>query len=315
MGDVFDRLAARAAGTAPALAFRRASRFEPGRGREAAGTPSAGVVPLEVERFDVAPRDGRAPKSPRPDPPVSFPPEPPGRDVLPAVGRRTTARRVVAPLVPAPDVAPLEDLVGAAPRTPAVPATGTPPLDPVAARPATTRPSARPEQPGTEPDHPAVAADVPPLRPAAAATGLPPAPDRPGDDPGETTPTASRGADRPRREEAAATGQPGSRTVPAALLLDQLAPALLDARALTRREAERLVAVPTTSPRRVRPDGRGQVRLDDVRVGAGEVHVHVDRIEVSREPAPVPAPARPAASSPAIDHAAYLARQDRRWAR
>lgn len=317
MGDVFDRLAARAAGNAPALTVRRASRFEPAPGREGAATGFAGVVPLEVERLDRVPPDGRAPvarRSGSPVPPMPAAP-PPAREAAPVVGRRAPARPPRPLPVPEPLDAdePLRETPPTA-RTPALPAARTPAPEPVAVHPPTTRVPPRPEQPRTETAPAPVRADTPPVRPVAASTEPMPVPDRPVDDLGETPSTTPHGPAEPRHE-AAVPPQPAPRTVPAALLLDQLAPALLDARALTRREVERLVVVPTASPRRARPDGRGQVRLDDVRVGAGEVHVHVDRIEVSREPAPVPAPARPAASTPAIDHAAYLAREDRRWAR
>ncbi|GEL97437.1 hypothetical protein [Cellulomonas terrae] len=315
MGDVFDRLAARAAGNAPALAVRRASRFEPVRDRQAAAG-FAGVVPLEVERVDDAPPDHRAPAARRSDPPE--PPVPaapsPAREAAPTVGRRAPTR-TTRPL-PEPPVT--DDPLGAMPpaaRTHALPAARTPAPEPVVERAPTTPFTTGPEQPRTETVPAPERAVAPPVRPAAAATEPRPVPAEPDDDPGETSATTPRGPAGARDQTVEIPPRPGSRTVPAALLLERLAPALLDARALTRRETERLVVVPTTTPRRARPDGRGQVRLDDVRVGAGEVHVHVDRIEVSREPAPVPAPPRPAAPSPAIDHAAYLAREDRRWAR
>ena len=319
MGDVFDRLAARAAGSSPALAVRRASRFEPVRGRDAPAQGFAGVVPLELERLDDAPPGARAPVSPSSDR------APTATDVAPAVRGRAATRssRALPGPEPGADPSDAEDVVGARPRTarpPARPAAVTPASagEPVAPRPATFRGAARPEQPAPDVDRPAVAADAPPVRPTAAAPRLRSTPDG-SSDPVETSsngPHRLVEATEPGRDDARATPWPDSvRTVPAARLLDQLVPALLDAHALTRREAERLVVVPTTSPRRARPDGRGQVRLDDVRVGADEIHVHVDRIEVSREPAPAPAPARPPAPSPAVDHAAYLARQDRRWAR
>lgn len=113
-----------------------------------------------------------------------------------------------------------------------------------------------------------------------------------------------------------------ARVIPAAeLLADHIAPALVAARALTRREAARLVPVPPGEGRRRRPDGRTPVGLGPVEVpAAGDVHVHIDRLEVIREappasPGPAPAvPPRPAAAAPSgAGHAEYLARQRRRW--
>lgn len=111
---------------------------------------------------------------------------------------------------------------------------------------------------------------------------------------------------------------PADRVVTAAeLLADHIAPALVDARMLHPREAAGLVAVPRGDEGRPRRDGRTPVGLDPVEApGSGEVHVHIDRIEISRE-APV-APAAPAAAAPATRAAAsphddYLTRQRRRW--
>ncbi|WP_273652332.1 hypothetical protein [Cellulomonas fimi] len=104
------------------------------------------------------------------------------------------------------------------------------------------------------------------------------------------------------------------------LVSEHLAAALVEARALTRREADRLVVVPTTAPGRadVRGDGRATVRLDDlagVRDGHGDVHVHIDRIDVHRAPEPPRAAPVPDRAPRHPDHAAYLDKQDRRWVR
>jgi hypothetical protein len=104
------------------------------------------------------------------------------------------------------------------------------------------------------------------------------------------------------------------------LVTEHLAAALVEARALTRREADRLAVVPTTAPGRadLRTDGRPTVRLDDpagVRDARGDVHVHIDRIDVHRAPEPPRAAPVPDRAHRHPDHAAYLDKQDRRWAR
>ncbi|WP_460625420.1 hypothetical protein [Intrasporangium mesophilum] len=110
---------------------------------------------------------------------------------------------------------------------------------------------------------------------------------------------------------------PATRTIgPEALLADHLGPALVESGALTEAEVARLVAVPTRDRDRPRHDGRTSVGIDPVEVpAAAEVHLHIDRLEVRRPPAPPP-PASPAtretAGSHPVDHTAYLDRQRRR---
>jgi cell division septation protein DedD len=91
---------------------------------------------------------------------------------------------------------------------------------------------------------------------------------------------------------------------PEELLRQHLAPALVDRGALSAEDAARLTAV----------------GLDPIEVPAGgDVHVHLGHVEVVQQaPAlPKPEPPRSAAGSPAradrVDHADYLARQQRRW--
>jgi hypothetical protein len=103
---------------------------------------------------------------------------------------------------------------------------------------------------------------------------------------------------------------------PATLLADHLGPALVEAGALSEAEVARLVAVPTRDRDRPRHDGRTPVALDPVEVpAAAEVHLHIDRLDVRRPPAPQPPAPRavrePAGSRP-VDHTAYLDRQQRR---
>ncbi|HET7799479.1 MAG TPA: hypothetical protein VFL38_03600 [Humibacillus xanthopallidus] len=100
------------------------------------------------------------------------------------------------------------------------------------------------------------------------------------------------------------------------LLADHLGPALVEAGALTEAEVARLVAVPLRDRDRARHDGRTPVAIDPVEVPAtAEVHLHIDRLDVRRPPAPQPPAARaarePAGSRP-VDHTAYLDRQRRR---
>lgn len=92
-----------------------------------------------------------------------------------------------------------------------------------------------------------------------------------------------------------------------------IAPAVVAEGALTAREADRLRPVPREGRRDVvrRAGGPIPVGLDAVTIPTGgDVHVHIDRIDVHREAPPQPAPA---VAQPKTDHAAYLARQAARW--
>ncbi len=101
---------------------------------------------------------------------------------------------------------------------------------------------------------------------------------------------------------------------PAELLTEHIAPMLVETRALTQQEAERLVAVPPAQAHDARTDGLNPVALQPVEVPAsGDVHVHIDRLEIRRNAAPAPAPT--AAPRKPVDHGEYLARQRDRWAR
>ena len=115
------------------------------------------------------------------------------------------------------------------------------------------------------------------------------------------------------------SGGPTARTIaPATLLADHLGPALVEAGALTESEVARLVAVAPGDRDRPRRDGRTPVTIEPVEVPAtGEVHLHIDHLEVRRPPAqPTPPPpgraTREPAGSRAVDHTAYLDRQRRR---
>jgi hypothetical protein len=108
--------------------------------------------------------------------------------------------------------------------------------------------------------------------------------------------------------------RPSRRIEPAALLAEHIAPALIRTRALTKLEAARMVAVPREQAHRRRADGRTPVGIDPPEVPAGEIHVHIDRIDV-RPAAPASTPPPGAAAQPKVDHAEYLARQAARWGR
>ncbi len=133
-------------------------------------------------------------------------------------------------------------------------------------------------------------------------------------------PAASAPKLAPRRDDRAAR-QPTSRRQLSAqeLLQRHFAPALVAAGHLSQAEASRLVPVPTDQPLpRARP-GQLPVRLDPVDLPEqtgrrGDVHVHIDHVEISRPP--TPAPVAQAAPEPTkVDHTAYLKRQARRTQR
>lgn len=178
-------------------------------------------------------------------------------------------------------------------------------------RPPEAAPSADdvPRSPSTESAaaDPLPAGDLMRARPAAAAAAA---------QPGRSAPRGSR----PR-------GGPGPAPGPdldlAALLRDQVFAALVDRGAVPARE--RPVVVPpgkrATAPRpgtaAIRAEGvsagRGpnrSARDDTAAAGPSNVHLHIDRVSVTRAAPPAPAPAP--ATRPSVDHAAYLARRRER---
>ncbi|MET8838302.1 hypothetical protein ABZV78_30970, partial [Micromonospora sp. NPDC004540] len=104
----------------------------------------------------------------------------------------------------------------------------------------------------------------------------------------------------------------------ARLLRERLGPALIARRAVE--PGERLVFVDRPNNAPPRP-GTAEVRTGPVRPAptpppgtaenpapTGDVHLHIDRVVVTRAPAPPP-PAPPPPAPSTVDHAAYLARR------
>ena len=105
------------------------------------------------------------------------------------------------------------------------------------------------------------------------------------------------------------------------LLQRHFAPALVAAGHLSQAEARRLVPVPADQPLpRARP-GQLPVRLDPVDLPEqtgrrGDVHVHIDHVEITRPAAPAQATPHPTPTQTTkVDHTAYLKRQARRTQR
>ncbi|MFG2168915.1 hypothetical protein [Micromonospora chersina] len=284
-GGFFARLARQATGREPLVRLRAPQPFE------AAVPDPLADVPVEVP----ASWSGSAARTPAPSRGIpDLPAAPPGPTALrtkPVPGtsagpdRSRTDRK---PLATAPEAAPDRAAGRTAPvgpagaeRDAAVPTTTTAP-------PAVTRP------PDAEPP-------PEPTRPGAAVPPAPPAP----------APAARRAAPTPVRA-----------AVPdlARLLRERLGPALVARRAVE--PGERLVFVDRPAPAGTPPrPGTAEVRTGPIRPApavppgtvedpppAGDVHLHIDRVVVTRAPSPPP-PAPPPSARSTVDHAAYLARR------
>lgn len=145
--------------------------------------------------------------------------------------------------------------------------------------------------------------------------GAPPDPERaraaPGSSIATSGPETPQEADATSRAVTARAG--GTRLITAdEVLAEHVVPALVRRRALTSREAAQLIAVPPDQARRRRMDGRTPVGLDPVEVpNTGEVHLHIDRLEI-RPGTPPEEPAAPP-TAPDHGHTDYLTRQRGRW--
>ncbi|MGW5241056.1 hypothetical protein ACWEOW_19155 [Monashia sp. NPDC004114] len=314
MSDVFDRLVARTTHRAPTLVARRPSRFEPAASTRSAAPPvpepgletEGDVQGAEVEPGELLVRRGEprvAPAQRRARLATSVEGVP---DDAPRTTAPTGRRRPSSASVPR-DSAVLDDESGRVPE----PDRQSPPRSASAAHRSETssaraNPSriAMPEQSAPEPS----SAGTPPIHTATGEVMVRSA---------STTGTETSSSDQRREAISRSTIRtPETRTIsPGALLADHLAPALVESGALTEAEVARLVAVPMRDRGRPRHDGRTSVGIDPVEVpAAAEVHLHIDRLEVRRPPAPPPpAPAtrEPAGARP-VDHTAYLDRQRRR---
>ncbi|MFI7282565.1 hypothetical protein ACIBOV_20130 [Micromonospora chersina] len=288
-GDVgfFARLARQATGREPLVRLRAPQPFE------VALPDLPADVPVEVP----ASWPGSTARTPAPSRGIpDRPAAPPGPAALRTTpepeasadpDRSRTGRK--APATP-PGTAPAAPDRAAARAAPVAPASP----EPDAAVPATTAPPAvaRPPDAMPPPDAARPAAVVPPAPPAPAPTARRPAP----------TPVRAAAPDLAR------------------LLRERLGPALIARRAVE--PGERLVFVDRPAPAGTPPrPGTAEVRTGPVRPapaappGAaeeppppGDVHLHIDRVVVTRAPSPPPPAPAPTARS-TVDHAAYLARR------
>ncbi|MEW2330069.1 hypothetical protein AB0880_19915 [Micromonospora chersina] len=193
-----------------------------------------------------------------------------------------------------------------------------PPATPPEADPATPDKTAEPAGPARrEPDAPHSAANPPAVIPPAATppAARPPDASRPAAVVPPAPPAPASAARRPAPTPVRAAAPDLAR-----LLRERLGPALIARRAVE--PGERLVFVDRPAPAGTPPrPGTAEVRTGRIRPApavppgtvedpppAGDVHLHIDRVVVTRAPTPPPpAPAPPARST--VDHAAYLARR------
>ncbi|MFG3577591.1 hypothetical protein [Micromonospora chersina] len=286
-GGFFARLARQATGREPLVRLRAPQPFE-------AALPDVPAdVPVEVP----ASWSGPTARTPAPSRGITDrPAAPPGLAAL----RTTSAPGALAdPDRSRTDRKPPATPPETAPAAPDRAAARTPPVGPAdpepdAAVPATTAPPALTRPPDVQP----------PPEAARSAAVVPPAPPAP-------APAARRPAPTPVRAAAPDLAR---------LLRERLGPALIARRAVE--PGERLVFVDRPAPAGTPPrPGTAEVRTGPIRPApagptgtaedpppAGDVHLHIDRVVVTRAPSPPPpAPAPPARTT--VDHAAYLARR------
>ncbi|MFC0031709.1 hypothetical protein ACFFMM_19495 [Micromonospora chaiyaphumensis] len=282
----FARMAQRATGREPLVRLRAPQPFEATVPDPPADVP-ADVAASWPESTAAAPTPARG----IPERPAAPPLPPTGPGAAPARAAHRVAEQPRAdrtPPVTLPEAAPPVPNRAAAVRTEPVGPAGR---EPDTAVPHTAAPPVAPPpdaSPAPEPTRPATV--VPPAAPAPAPATRRPAP----------APVRAAGPDLAR------------------LLRERLGPALTARRAVE--PGERLVFVdrPTGAPPR---PGTAEVRTGPVRPAptpppgtaqdappSGDVHLHIDRVVVTRAPAPPP-PAPPPPARSTVDHAAYLARR------
>ncbi|WP_262285738.1 hypothetical protein [Micromonospora sp. MA102] len=280
-GGFFARMAQRAAGREPLVRLRAPQPFE-------VALPDP---PVDVPADVAASRPDST--APRPAPGI---PERPAAPLLPPADRRAPAR-------------------AAAVVTDRSDADRTPPATPPEADPAAPDPTATPAEPagpaGREPDTAVPTTAAPPTVTRPADTDLPPDAARPAAAVPPPPPAPAHAARRPAPAPVRAAAPDLAR-----LLRERLGPALIARRAVE--PGERLVFVdrPNRAGTPPRP-GTAEVRTGPIRPAptppgepppAGDVHLHIDRVVVTRAPAPPPPPP-PGPPPSTVDHAAYLARR------
>lgn len=317
-------LAARAVGEAPALRPRPVQRFEAAgenvmatRPVHASETAEPGTVDMPAAdpgrqregSSHPEQRDVRAALPADTEPAATTLDAEPA--VLPGVDRtqaataaRRTVREAVAQAERASSGAAARPVADQPPQATQPPDAAAPPEPVLAEAPA-------PESPieATEPVPPPLERLV--AEPVHAAT--PPSPPAPQARPRELPP-AARPTDRRR---VAPRPRPVSAPVDlAALLRDEVFAALVDRGDVPPGEQAVVQTSPTTrAPRQgttaLRAEGVRGAALGGADPPAGDVHVHIDRVTVTRpQPAPVKPPTPP--RTPIVDHSAYLARRRER---
>ena len=329
MSDVFDRLVARATHRAPMVVARRPSRFEPG----SAALRAPLLLATDVEDDDAT---GTVPHG---SGEIDWPASGSGRSATSAA-THAAGVGVAGPRAALAD----HDSDGGGSRAGAATRTVSPPVTPRPTRAAVAPPSGLglgadrgPRGTGPQPTTGAIptphrseaftprAERRPAATAATAATAaagalgvMAAASAAPRPDPALVAEPDRRRSTRESLQRKESRGLTTRTIAPETLLADHLGPALVEAGALTESEVARLVAVAPGDRDRPRRDGRTPVTIEPVEVPAtGEVHLHIDHLEVRRPPAqPAPPPpgraTREPAGSRAVDHTAYLDRQRRR---
>ncbi len=295
MGDVFDRIAGRAAGgsgTDARLTKRRDARFAPGAPETAAGHLDAVLGPDRAGQREQELSDGE----PRPR---HFGAEH-GHDVIPGIPAPSEA------VSPAGDV-----FVTSREATVPRPALRRP------AREEQTAPLSAPDDvSGTESSARRRRPPSPPGTPARQG----PRGERPSIDEGRPH-AESRQRALLQTEPGSATSAPAVRVPPAHRRHTQRPKSTrsLEPEELLREHVVPALAAQGTLRAAAAADRLAAVGLEHIEVPTGgDVHVHIERVELRQpvapaRPEPEPSHAGDRAGNDRVDHADYLARQQRRW--